>query len=233
MKFREAFDTNGIVNAKLYSLYEIIQLRKFLHNWISSNFIKQGVDLQLPKRLSRYHEWSTLNKIPHDKLFTAPQRFTYPSELISGILLNSRVKQVFSALNLSNPRIIDEGMGWLGYRIIRPGMNDGYPISQKNWGASKGAYSFWVPLFTFGSKYSLHYVMGSHKKNYRNFLPNEEKFTKDEFRLDPKEKVNIQSQNVFPGHALFFSPTTLHTENVQFGNKTRLNLEFRFLVDSD
>jgi hypothetical protein len=233
MKFRESFETNGISETKLYGFYEIIQLRKFLHNWISNNFMKQGVNLDLPKRLSSYHDWSALNKIPHDKLFTAPQRFTNPPKLISDILLNSRVKQVFPALNLRNPRIIDEGMGWLGYRIIRPGMNDGYPISQKNWGASKGAYSFWVPLFTFGSKYSLHYVAGSHKKNYNNFLPNEKKFTKDEFRLDPMEKVKIQSQFVFPGHALFFAPTTLHTEDVQFGNKTRLNLEFRFLVDSD
>ena len=231
MKFRESFETNGIAQTKLYSFDEILQLRKFLHNWISNNFIKQGVNLALPKRLSSYHKWSALNKIPHDKLFSAPQRFTNPPELISDILLNNRVKQVFFALNLRNPRIIDEGMGWLGYRIIRPGMNDGYPMSAKNWGASKGAFSFWIPLFGFGSKYSLHYVSSSHKREFRSFLPTDGKFTKDEFRLDPSEIVKIKSKYVRPGNALFFHPKTLHTEDVKIGRKTRLNLEFRFQFD--
>lgn len=227
----ERFEESGISQVHLYKLSEIIKLRDFTRQWISNNFLSQGVKEKIPNNLSRYHVWCASNQIPHQNLFSAPYRFTTPPKNISTMLLNSNLFKIFAALKLQNPKIIDEGMGWLGYRIIRPGMNDGYPMSAKNWGASKGAYSFWVPLFGFGAKYSLHYVSSSHKKEYKNFLPSEGKFTKDELRLDPSEVVDISSQYVRPGNGLFYHPRTLHTENVESGKKTRINLEFRFLFD--
>jgi len=222
------FSKNGIAKIPLYSPREIVQLRSFLKEWITSNFAKQGLAQELPRDLSTYHKWASANEIPHERLFSAPFRFCSPPEPIKEILLNEKVLRIFRRLSLGNLNLIDEGMGWLGFRIIRPGMNDGYPLSCKDWGASKGAYSFWIPLYGFGSNYALHYVNGSQISNFQNFLPTEGKFTKDEFRLHPDEKVKIESQFVAPGSALFFHPKLIHTEDVSAGRKTRLNLEFRF-----
>ena len=230
-QFKERFFHDGISQKNLYSLNEIFQLRHFIQSWISKNFVSQGVEPKLTQKLSKYHSWAGKNRVPHGTLFSAPFRFTVPPEPIKKILLNEKVIEIFNDLNLKNPKLIDEGMGWLGYRIIRPGMSDGYPMSAKNWGASKGAYSFWIPLFGFGSKYSLHYVPSSHKKEFKSFLPTDGKFTKDELRLDPSEIVDIESEYVRPGNALFYHPRTLHTEDVKNGRKTRINLEFRFQFD--
>jgi len=216
---------------KLYSIREIWALREFVYSWISGNFKLQSVDEVPTRQLSNYHVWAKKKSIDHGSLFSAPFRFTSPNRSIESTILNENVYSVFNVLKLKNPQLIDEGMGWLGYRIIRPGMNDGYPMSAKDWGASKGAFSFWVPLFGFGAAYSLHYVSSSHRKNYKNFLPDDGKFTKDELRLDPTETVNIESEYVRPGNALFYHPRTLHTEDVKNGRKTRINLEFRFKCD--
>ena len=227
-KFQSRFLDEGISQTNLYSVREILKLRDFTQSWISENFVKQGVDFPLTNQLSKYHRWAKEKNVQHGKLFSAPFRFTNPPSSIQAILLNKKVYDIFKTLKLKNPNLIDEGMGWLGYRIIRPGMNDGYPLSAKNWGASKGAYSFWIPLFGFGSKYSLHYVSSSHKKDFKSFLPAEGKFTKNELRLDPSENVDVVSEYVRPGNALFYHPRTLHTEDVKNGRKTRINLEFRF-----
>ena len=225
------FEEDGIAKASLYTFREFRLLRKFLRTWIAENFVKQGINEELPHDLSNYHNWAAQNDIPHETLFSAPFRFCSPKDDIRNILLNKGVNDIFASINYGNLRLIDEGMGWLGYRIIRPGMGDGYPLSCKDWGASSGAFSFWVPIYGFGSKYALHYVRRSHLNNYQNFLPMGSKFTKDEFRLHPEEKVNIESQFVKPGSALFYHSKLIHTEDVKFGRKTRLNLEFRFLAD--
>ena len=233
MNTAKSFAKNGITSIHLYTPIEIRILRRYLFEWITSNFKSQGVDVELPDNLSSYHKFASRHNIPHEKLFSAPYRFCLPPKKIESLLVNNRLNRAFSKFGLHNPRLIDEGMGWLGYRIIRPGMNDGYPMSCKNWGASKGAYSIWLPLYSFASKYSLKYVEKSHVNNYKNYLPTGGKFTKDELRLDITEDVNISSRLVLPGNALFYHPRTLHSENVEKGNKTRLNLEFRFLFDEE
>lgn len=233
MNTSKAFAENGITSIHLYTPNEIHILRKYLWEWISSNFKSQGVDTQLPYNLGKYHKFASKNNIPHEKLFSAPYRFCLPPKRIETLLINDRLNRVFKNFGLHNPRLIDEGMGWLGYRIIRPGMNDGYPMSCKDWGASKGAYSIWLPLYSFASKYSLKYVQQSHVRDYKNYLPTGGKFTKDELRLDGSEKVDVSSRLVLPGNALFYHPRTLHSENVEKGNKTRLNLEFRFYFDEE
>jgi hypothetical protein len=227
----QKFKNEGVVSLRLYSILDILKLRSFAYSWISKNFISQGIGDPIPRKITNYHRWAFDNSIPHEKLFSAPFRFTSPPEEIRRILLNTNLFKFFSSLGLKNPKVIDEGMGWLGYRMIRPGMNDGYPISCKNWGASKGAYSLWVPLYTFNSEYSLKFVKGSSQRSYLNYLPEDGKFTKDELRLDPSEKVTLSSVSLVPGQALFYHPNTLHSENVPTGNKTRLNLEFRFLFE--
>ena len=226
-----SFWQEGITRISLYSLPELFKLRKYTQKWLSENFISQGIIEPFPKNISSYHKWASHNSIPHEHLFSAPFRFCTPPFAIKKILINKTLFKLFDSLGLKNPKVIDEGMGWLGYRMIRPGMNDGYPTSCKNWGASKGAFSIWLPLFTFSAKYSLKFVKGSNQRSYLNYLPRDGKFTKDELRLDPTEKVELCSVNLFPGQALFYHPNTLHSENVSTGNKTRLNLEFRFLFE--
>ena len=58
---------------------------------------------------------------------------------------------------------------------------------------------------------------------------NEKKFTKDEFRLSnnpPKDQIlrPVLKKN----EIIIFGPKTVHSENVEIGNQTRVNLEFRF-----
>jgi hypothetical protein len=227
----DKFKNNGIINKHLYTIRETLALREFLYSWICTSLLSQGVNQKVPRNLAKYHDWARINHVDHRSLFSAKQRFCTPSESIRDLIINDRVKNLLSELGFKNPKVIDEGMGWLGYRIIRPGMGDGYPLSCKDWGASSGAYSFWVPLFGFGKDQALHFVGGSHLQNYKNFLPREGIFTKDELRIDPSERVNIASRIVIPGNCLFYHPRMLHTENVVVGNKTRLNLEFRFKED--
>ena len=227
----DSFEQVGISRVNLYSLPEIFRLRSFTQKWVSDNFKSQGIAKPFLKNISKYHKWASRNSIPHERLFSAPFRFCTPPVEVKEILMNKNLSNLFDRLALRNPKVIDEGMGWLGYRMIRPGMNDGYPISCKNWGASRGAFSIWLPLYTFSSKYSLRFVNGSHQKRYKNYLPEDGKFTKDELRLDPSEKVDLKSVSLLPGQALFYHPSTLHSENVPTGNKTRLNLEFRFLFE--
>ena len=38
----------------------------------------------------------------------------------------------------------DEGLGWLAFRLVRPGFGDGYPLSKKEWGIAKDVISCWI-----------------------------------------------------------------------------------------
>ena len=63
MKKSEIFQKDGIVTAKIYSAFEILKLRKFVHSWISKNFVNQGIDKDLPNNLSLYHSWAKTLKV--------------------------------------------------------------------------------------------------------------------------------------------------------------------------
>ena len=183
----------------------------------------------MPEDFEQYHIWQEQVGFPHQQAFVAPSRFCTPPDAIASLLLNETVDGLMSELGLPSWAPVDEGMGWLGYRIIRPGRGDGYPLSRKNWGASPGVISFWLPMWGFGDEYSLRYVPGSQTRDYKHYLPTESQFTKGELRLDPSEEVEVQSQYVGPGEALVYGPDTLHSENVPSGSRTRVNLEFRLL----
>ena len=55
--------------------------------------------------------------------------------------LNKKAYDISKSLKFKNPKLVDEGMGSLGYRIIRPGLIDEYLMSAKNWGSSNDTYS--------------------------------------------------------------------------------------------
>jgi hypothetical protein len=217
----------GIGQLRLMEAGDYRKVKVFVAEWISSVICRQGSQFTPPADFTKYHLWQESSEFPHSSAFVAPSRFVTPPHEIREILLGQRTRAALAKLGLEHWEPMDEGMGWLGYRIIRPGYNDGYPLSKKNWGASKGVISFWIPVFGFGQEYALQYVEGSHLKEYRSHLPETSKFTKNERRLSPEESVQLSSQHVAAGNGLIYGPDTLHSENVPAGSKTRINLEFR------
>ena len=229
-RFFKDFHSDGIASTKLVSLQEFLVLRKYTREWIHGAIQSVYADRRmekLPSSLSTYHKWCDKVEAPHGDIFKAPARFTVPPQTISRILLGKNFAEITRDLGIGEWELVDEGFGWLGYRIVRPGYGDGYPLSCKDWGASSGVISFWVPIFGFGENYALHYVAGSHLLQYKSYLPTNSKFTKGEYRLDPEESVKVESRFVAPSHSLVYSSSLLHTENVEHGRKTRINLEFR------
>ncbi|MDC0110944.1 phytanoyl-CoA dioxygenase family protein, partial [Alphaproteobacteria bacterium] len=124
----------------------------------------------------------------------------------------------------------DEGLGWLAFRLIRPGFSDGYPFSRKDWGPGKGTISIWIPIIGFDQSQTIAFIPGSHKKKYEKFLPTNSKFTLDEFRLkSPVSEDEIYRPKLKPGQAIVFSPKTIHSEDVPQAPGTRFSLEFRIV----
>ena len=124
----------------------------------------------------------------------------------------------------------DDGWGWIGFRIIRPKKNDGYPLSQKNWGIAKDVVSCWFPIVGKNKSDTLNLFSKSNKKNYEFYLPKNSKFTKGEYRLKQKYKNKIRTYNpkIKDHKVIIYSPKTLHSESNPKIKETRFNLEFRF-----
>ena len=71
---------------------------------------------------------------------------------------------------------------------------------------------------------------GSHLKEYENYLPQDGKFTKNEYRLSKKyTDIEVFNPTLSQGEVIFYHPKTLHSEDVVNSNITRLNLEFRVM----
>jgi len=227
MSWKAKFDLDGIGNVRILDLQQYSIVKAYAEQWVRDVIRSRGVSFSASKSLTRYADWQISNDFPHSSAFAAASRFSNPPEQISKLLLGVRTQKVLRDIGISEWEVMDEGLGWLGFRIIRPGAGDGYPLSRKNWGASKEVISFWVPICGYGAQYSLKYVLGSHLRDYESYLPVDTKFTKGELRLAPSEKVTLASQGVSPGKALIYGPNLLHTEDVPTGSKTRINLEFR------
>ena len=126
-------------------------------------------------------------------------------------------------------KLWDEGLGWLAFRLIRPGFKDGYPWSCKLWGPAKNCISVWLPVVGHGPLDTLAIWKGSNNKRLKRYLPKETKFTKDEYRLvDEPETENIIRPTLAKNEIIIFGPKTIHSEDVDEGDKTRFSLEFRF-----
>ena len=118
--------------------------------------------------------------------------------------------------------------GVFSFRIIRPGFNDGYPYSRKEWGPAKNVLSMWVPIIGNTKNETLEVLPKSHKVNFKKYLPKKSKFQKEEYRLAEKiNKKKFERFNISYGSILFFHPKLIHSENVKKSKITRINLEFR------
>lgn len=227
------YSADGFVIAPVYSKPEFREIEMFTHNWLAQLW-KPYVDLQKnPLELGAYHQWFEKNKIPHGELFRAANRHTTPSESLRSILLNDSVRQLLHESGIDDFDLWDEGLGWLAFRIVRPGFADGYPISRKEWGPAKTVHSFWIPVIGFSRNETLGLVPGSHIQEYPHYLPKEQKFRHDEFRLSPdfdQSSLNLNHPDLGPGDAIMYHPRVLHSEESRPASKlTRISLEFRVL----
>ena len=123
----------------------------------------------------------------------------------------------------------DDGWGDVGFRLIRPGCQDGYPLCCKNWGKAKGVISFWIPIIGHRSNETLLLAKGSHLKDHPKKMI-EGKFYANEPRyVGNISDLNLMRPNLKSGDVVCYHGATLHSEDVEKSEITRLNLEIRFL----
>lgn len=226
------YQRNGFVIIKAYNSEEHKILSNFTLQWVKQVIKLGGGKTHLINDLpiEKYHEWFNEMGIIHDGLFRATNRYIVPPKDITKILLNSNVTQFIKSINANNTSLWnDPGFGWLGFRMIRPNMNDGYPASCKNWGQAAGVTSIWVPIIGYSNQETLALVPGSHIKEYKKYLPEGSKFTSGEFRLSNEEdELKFIRPELKPGEIIVYHAGILHTEDVIESAITRLNVEYRF-----
>lgn len=184
--------------------------------------------------LEFYHLWPQELKSAHNSIFSAKNRHQLPTQDISSLIQNQELNSVLKRIGIENYKLWDEGLGWLAFRFIRPGCEDGYPTSRKAWGPAKSVISVYLPIIGFAPEQTIALVHGSHLKDYPPILQRDSKFCRDEYRLDPNyEDVEYVRPALKPGQALIFHPNTLHSEDIEFGTQTRLSLEFRLIATDE
>lgn len=226
------YEENGYVILPALNGNQIDFIKNFAKNWLY-RVIAKGVEggqniEKLP--LEKYHLWWQEQNVNHVSIFGASNRYINPEGELRDALLN---KNIWAFLDCVSPDKLelwsDPGLGWMGFRFIRPGMSDGYPTSCKAWGAANQVISCWVPIIGHSSNETIALVPGSHKKKYEHYLPTDQKFTSGEFRLKNTTKnIKYIRPDLKCGDVILFHPRTLHTEDVIKSDITRLNLEYRF-----
>lgn len=224
----ESFERDGFVVLSVFSESEFEIVRAYTLDWVW-RVIGVGVDISRKLELSSYHQWWAEENIEHGALMSAANRYLAPPAKIKDILINSSLCSFLGRYGDPSALWEDPGLDWLGFRFVRPGLGDGYPLSKKNWGAAAGVISVWAPIIGFGDQgESLGVVPESHLVDYPSYLPVDSKFTKNELRLQPSVEVQVVRPVLCPGDVLVYHPNLLHTEDVAESNITRLNLEYRF-----
>lgn len=222
---------NGYFTPKLFNGNEIKLITNFAVNWFYS-LCKINFDDRKKFPIEEYHNWYKLLDINHSSLCSAKNRYLYPPREIQKIIKqNKKIKLLMNNLEIKKYKMWDDGWGWLGFRLVRPGCDDGYPLSKKNWGIAKGVISVWMPIIGRDSSCTLTLVPGSHLKEFNSYLPKNSKFTKGELRLSNKYKniIKIKNPNLNNNETIVYSSNTLHSEKNTKIKKTRFNLEFRYL----
>lgn len=228
----ERYERDGFTTLEIFTEAQITLIENFAQEWLH-RLIREGADGNsavddMP--LESYHKWWQEMGVKHDGLFRAANRYIDPEGPLKDALLPDMLWEFLGRVHKGKlVHWADPGLGWMGFRFIRPGMNDGYPTSCKNWGAAEGVISVWLPIVGHSSKETIALVPGSHKKEYKRYLPENQKFTSGEFRLaeTPDDLVYVRPE-LKRGEVVFFHPATLHTEDVTDSPITRLNLEYRF-----
>ena len=223
----QTYRQHGFGVLRLFDAQQVCVLERFAREWVYGLFATwtAGKEHLLP--LEEYHRWSGALGIPHDELLRATNRHRCPDPQVERVLINERLKRFLRDIGLEPYGIWNEGLGWLGFRLIRPGAGDGYPFTRKAWGIAKRVVSCWVPIIGYNPSETLTLVPGSHLKEYEAHLPAQSKFVK-EYRLARiPEEFERYNPSLKRGEAIIFHPLTLHSEEVLDSQITRLSLEFR------
>ncbi len=223
-----SFSRDGFEIFPLLSVADFMVVKGFALEMLGNLFREYAGKELSEEALLTYHLWGAEALVPHREMLRAKNRHTQANQAIRSLLVNQILEQRLRTIGISNFRLWDEGLGWLAFRLVRPGPGDGYPFSCKNWGPAKEVLSIWIPILGFEQNVMIHLVPGSHLNEYPKYLPTDTHFTKDEYRLtyEPTEQESLRPI-MQPGQALIFHPKTLHAEEVKRGSCTRLNLEFR------
>jgi len=219
----------GFAVLKILDEDQVRILERFTKAWVYRLLAQWTAGRENSLPLETYHIWSKSLLIDHGSIFCAGNRHVCPDREIENILIsNDQLKSFLREIGVERYEVWDEGLGWLGFRYIRPRMGDGYPFSRKAWGIAQNVISFWVPIIGNNPSETLTLVPGSHLKDYDKHLPTDGKFRKDEYRLtNVPSALERYNPKLARGEIIVYHPKTLHSENVAAGNVTRLSLEFR------
>lgn len=224
----DTYNRYGFAIVRVFDESQVCTLETFARSWVYRLLAKWAAGKEESFPLEAYHVWSRSLQIDHDNVFCAENRHMCPDLEVEKILLNEKVRAFLRRIGLEHCEVWDEGLGWLGFRFIRPGAGDGYPLSRKAWGIAENVASCWIPIIGHSPSETLTIVPGSHLKEYEKYLPLNDKFREGEYRLARNSAdLELYNPKLERGQVVFYHPKTLHSENVVAGDITRLSLEFR------
>jgi len=176
---------------------------------------------------TKYHIFPISKK--HEVVTQRENRFLKPSRVLRKLVINSKIRKIAMDLGCNPNLLVDDGEGWLGIRIIRPGAGDGYFFSKKKWGPGGECLSVWVPIVAFSREYTLKYLPNSQNEEFDSYLPVKSRHHPNERRLKKKfEEISYVSHEMERGQVIVFGPNLVHSEDNFIGEMTRISIEFRF-----
>jgi hypothetical protein len=225
----EDFHRDGFMVVPVHDADQINVIRAFTIDHVRQLIADSaGCGVESLPPINRYHEWWRKQGIDHSSILTARNRHLRPADSLRSVILSDGLKEIADRLLPMRWRLWDEGLGWLAFRLIRPGMNDGYPPSRKEWGPAKSVVSCWIPVIGHGPQETLAILPGSHKHEYERYLPDDSKFMKGEYRLrDAPPLSEFFRPQLAEGEIIIYHPRLIHSEDVEQSDTTRLNLEIR------
>ena len=222
------FHHDGFAVVPIHNEKEIQIISQFVTSWLYG-LLKPWISEPNQHPLQHYHVWSQQIPSEHRNVFGSKNRYLYPEPAVRNAIINDKMNAWLSELGLRSYNIWDDGWGDVGFRLIRPGCQDGYPLCCKNWGKANGVTSFWIPIIGHGPKETLLLAKGSHLKDHPKafvegkFYANEPRYCGDMKALD------LTRPTLHKGEVICYHGATLHSEDVEHSDITRINLEIRFL----
>lgn len=222
------YQDNGFTTLRTMNTDQQKKVEMFGKNWIYT-LLKPWIGEDTSKYpIEQYHVWSRDLPADHRSAFRALNRYLYPDSELESCVVTPELTSFLLAIGVRKYRNWDDGWGYLGFRLIRPGAGDGYPFTAKQWGSAKGVVSFWIPVVGRSNRETLAIVPCSHLQEYPMSFETG-KFAKDEPKFaGDSSKLTVFRPTLGSGEVIAYSSRTLHSEDVTDSNITRLNLEIRF-----
>ena len=182
--------------------------------------------------LESYHLWARDYLSKRDIALSARNRH-FASEFWQSIDLIPRLyRKICGIFPQYNLQIWDEGLGTSAFRLIRPNHNDGYPPSKKSWGPGGCLLSSTIPIIGFSEYECQGFLLGSHLKQYKSYIPTSSQFCNEERRLESPDSHTLSYFPAAKGNVFIYHWDTIHTEQIRGNDVTKLSLEVRFKATS-